>query len=259
MDLITHHKITHLCALTAQLLLANGAESELIVSSATRLGLALGVDRVECTLTANSIVLSVLVGHHYVTTAHRVPEHGVNMTTVAAIQRMVLNAEAGHIDYRQVEKILGRLPYPAYPRWLVAVMVALSCACFARLASADWLSCVVAFFAAWVGMIVRQQLTRYRLNVLIVFILTAFSASCVAGLALKLGVDGSPHQMMAASVLMLVPGFPLINALSDALKGYMNMGVGRWMLATVLTLGACLGIVLALLVLGLDSGVVLPR
>ena len=47
----------------------------------------------------------------------------------------------------------------------------------------------------------------------------------------------------------LYPSFPIINALSDILKGYMNMGVGRWMFATMLTLSACVGIVMTLIFL----------
>ena len=33
----------------------------------------------------------------------------------------------------------------------------------------------------------------------------------------------------------------------------MNMGIGRWALATVLTLGTCLGIVSALALFGIDN------
>ena len=50
---------------------------------------------------------------------------------------------------------------------------------------------------------------------------------------------------MAASVLMLVPGFPLINAVSDMVKGYMNTGISRWAVATMLSIATCGGILLA--------------
>ena len=50
-----------------------------------------------------------------------------------------------------------------------------------------------------------------------------------------------------------MPGFPLINSLADILKGYVNMGLGRWTIATILTFGACLGIVFALSVLHITT------
>ncbi|GAM62519.1 putative membrane protein [Vibrio ishigakensis] len=42
---------------------------------------------------------------------------------------------------------------------------------------------------------------------------------------------------------MLVPGFPLINSVADVLKGYINMGIARFVMASLLTLATCLGIV----------------
>lgn len=35
----------------------------------------------------------------------------------------------------------------------------------------------------------------------------------------------TPQAAMAAGVLMLVPGFPMINAISDMVKGHMNVGI----------------------------------
>lgn len=95
-------------------------------------------------------------------------------------------------------------------------------------------------------MFIRQTLTLRHYNPLIVFAITAFVASMVAGLAVKYELGNDPQIALASSVLLLVPGFPLINSLADILKGHINMGIARWTLATVLTFGTCLGIVFAL-------------
>ena len=59
-----------------------------------------------------------------------------------------------------------------------------------------------------------------------------------------------PAIALAASVLLLVPGFPLINAVLDVVKGYYNMGLARWLTASMLTLSATVGIVLAMKLTG---------
>lgn len=56
---------------------------------------------------------------------------------------------------------------------------------------------------------------------------------------------------MAASVLLLVPGFPLINAVADMFKGHINTGLARWAIASLLTLATCVGVVMALTIWGL--------
>ena len=53
-------EVTRVCVQTALLLLQHGAESTVVVQMAQRLGIALGVESVECALTANAVVLTTL-------------------------------------------------------------------------------------------------------------------------------------------------------------------------------------------------------
>ena len=255
LDEEAQHEVTRLCVQSALLLLQYGAESNLVVGVSTRLGYALGATRVECTLTANSIVLTTVFDRYCITTARRNVDRGVNMTVVSSVQRIMLAAEEGRLDRVGVHEALeaAQQQTRVYPPWLVLLMVALSCACFARLSGADWPVCALTFAASVCGMRVRQWLGGLHFNAMLVFMATAFVTSIVAGLGLRFQVGNDAHIAMASAVLMLVPGFPLINSLSDVLKGFMNMGIGRWALATVLTLGSSLGIVMALAVLGIDS------
>ena len=255
LDEEAQHEVTRLCVQSALLLLQYGAESNLVVGVSTRLGYALGATRVECTLTANSIVLTTVFDRYCITTARRNVDRGVNMTVVSSVQRIMLAAEEGRLDRVGVHEALEAVQQRTrvYAPWLVLLMVALSCACFARLSGADWPVCALTFAASVCGMRVRQWLGGLHFNAMLVFMATAFVTSIVAGLGLRFQVGNDAHIAMASAVLMLVPGFPLINSLSDVLKGFMNMGIGRWALATVLTLGSSLGIVMALAVLGIDS------
>ena len=61
---------------------------------------------------------------------------------------------------------------------------------------------------------------------------------------------------MAASVLLLVPGFPLINAVADMFKGHINTGLARWAIASLLTLATCIGVVMAMTVWGCGMGII---
>ena len=99
----------------------------------------------------------------------------------------------------------------------------------------------------------RQVLSKRHYNPLIVFAMTSFVASLISGLSLKYQWGNDPQVALASSVLLLVPGFPLINSLADILKGYINMGIGRWTVATILTFGACLGIVFALSMMNIST------
>ena len=55
MDQQYQRAVTRICVQTALLLLQHGAESAVVVQMAQRLGVALGVESVECALTANAV------------------------------------------------------------------------------------------------------------------------------------------------------------------------------------------------------------
>ena len=252
-DTDKQREITRLCIQTALLLLQHGVESTVVVQMASRLGVALGVDSVECALTPNAVILSTLSNNHCITTTRKNTDKGINMQVVTEVQRIVIAAEHHIYDLRHVREKLDRIKPLKYNRYLVVVMVGLSCACFSHLAGGDWTIFGITFIASALAMYIRQIISARHFNPLIVFAVTAFVASLVAGSALKYELGNDPQIALASSVLLLVPGFPLVNSLADILKGHINMGIARWVIATVLTFGSCIGIVFALSLLNITG------
>lgn len=245
-------EITRLCVQAALLLLQHGAESTLVVQTASRLGVALGVNSVECALTPNAVILTTLMDGHCMTTIRKNADNGINMQVVTEVQRIVITAEHKIYNLYQVKEKLDRIKPLKYNRYLVVFMVGLSCACFSHLAGGDAVIFAITFVASAIAMYIRQLIASRHFNPLIVFAVTAFVASLIAGSALKYNFGNEPQIALASSVLLLVPGFPLVNSLADILKGHINMGISRWAVATILTFGACIGIVFALSLLNIE-------
>ncbi len=59
---------------------------------------------------------------------------------------------------------------------------------------------------------------------------------------------------MAASVLLLVPGFPLINSVGMFKATYYCRAGARWAIASLLTLATCVGVVMSMTVWGYEDG-----
>ncbi len=247
-------EVTRLCIECALMLLQHGAESMLVEQLSTRLGLALGVDSVESSISANAIVLTTLKNGYCVTSTRKNIDRGINMHVVTEVQHIVILAEHHLLDPADVKKRLSHIKPLRYPRWLVVLMVALSCGCFCKLNGGGWDASLVAFLASGVAMYIRQLLTSHQMNPLINFCVTAFVATSVSGLLLRLPIFSHASQIaMAASILLLVPGFPLINAVADMFKGHVNTGLARWAMASLLTLATCIGVITALSLWGIQS------
>ena len=221
-DRAQQRAITRLCIQCGLFLLQHGAESALVEELSTRLGLALGMDSVESAISSNAIVLTTIKNGECLTSTRKNVDRGINMHVVTEVQHIVILAEHKLLDYRDVEKRFAQIRP------------------------------LVSFCASTVAMYIRQVLTHRSMHPQINFCITAFVATTISGLLLRLPTFAStPTIAMAASVLLLVPGFPLINAVADMFKGHINTGLARWAIASLLTLATCIGVVMAMTVWGL--------
>lgn len=244
--------VTRLCIECALLLLQHGAESALVDELSTRLGIALGMDSVESAISSNAIVLTTLLDDQCLTTTRKNQDRGINMHVVTEVQHIVIMAEHRLLDSKDVKKRFAQIKPLRYPRWLVVIMVGLSCACFCKLNKGGWDGAFVTFCGSSIAMYIRQLLTHRSFHPQLNFCITAFVSTTISGLILRLPLFASTSTVaMAASVLLLVPGFPLINAVADMFKGHINTGLARWAIASMLTLATCIGVVMAMTLWGL--------
>ncbi|MFB6435103.1 MAG: threonine/serine exporter ThrE family protein [Candidatus Malihini olakiniferum] len=247
-------EITRLCIQCALLLLQHGAESMLVEQLSSRLGLALGVDSVESSISANAIVLTTIMTGHCLTSTRKNVDHGINMHMVKEVQHVVIMAEHKLLDITGVEKRLTGIKPLRYPRWLLVTIVAISCGCFSTLNGGGSDAFVVTMLASGVAMYVREVLTSQYLNPLINFCITAFIATSISGVLLRIPMFQQTSTVaMASSVLLLVPGFPLINAVADIFKGHVNAGLARLAVSSLLMLVTCIGVLAATEILGLRT------
>jgi len=255
-DSAEQRKVTRLCIQCALLLLQHGAESALVDELSTRLGVALGMDGVESAISSNAIVLTTILDEKCLTSTRKNSDRGINMHVVTEVQHIVIMAEHRLLDAKDVDKRFAQIKPLRYPRWLVVTLVGLSCACFCKLNNGGWDGACVTLCASTLAMYIRQLLTHRSMHPQINFCITAFVATSVSGLMLRLpAFQQTSTVAMAASVLLLVPGFPLINAVADMFKGHINTGLARWAIASLLTLATCIGVVMAMTLWGLRGWV----
>jgi len=246
-------KITRAIIKAAVLMLEFGAESKLIEDTAQRLGKALGVDSVEVSLIPSAIVLSTLNNNQTqsVTTTRRAHHKPINMSIVCDVQKMCIDVEKYKKDVDYVFESIKNIKPNLYNRWLVVFMVGLSCASFAYLYGADLNGFLITFLAATVAMYVRHELAIKKFVLIISFGITAFVATLIASLSQIYELSNTPNIVMTASVILLAPGFPFVNSVLDAVKGYLSMGWGRWMQALLLSIATSIGIILAFALLSM--------
>lgn len=246
--------IIDLALWAGQLLLQYGAESSRIEETVHHIGTGLGCDWMDILVSPNAIIATTVSNGEFRTKVRRVVRIGVDFDIVDAINdysHRVYRGELNRTSLRHHLSAIATRPRN-YDRWLTVGMVGLACGAFSQLFGGDWLVFLVTVIAAAFAMFIRQELTRRHFNPLVVTGLTAFSAGIIASSATLLDLGNQPQTVLAASVLLLVPGVPLINAAEDLMDGHILVGVARGVTGALISLAIAVGLSLAMRLMGVN-------
>lgn len=158
-----------------------------------------------------------------------------------------LTLEQARDHYEEIMK------QPRLSKWIVLILVGLANASFCKLFDGDLISCVMVLLGTLAGFFVRQELMARDVVHNIVFVVSAFTSSMIAGLCYTYGLGETPDIAIATSVLFLIPGVPLINSIMDILEGHVLTGISRMVNATTLIVAISIGFMFTLLYLGIEK------
>lgn len=250
---------------TGALLLGSGANStriERAIFDAAKI-LRVGADRVHLHLNLRTIMLSIEDEGRCVTKFRKVKQLGVNMRIISGMQRslerLVRENAAPEALEPELERVAG-LGH-VYPEWLILAAVGLADGAFCTVLGGSVSAILFAVLGTCAGLFLRRRLHHAGFNLYFTVMLAATTACLVAALNIPchaaiidsiraLGItcapDTAPTLAVAASVLFLIPGVPLINTCDDLLDGYTMMGIGRSAIAALIVLSITCGLVLVL-------------
>jgi uncharacterized membrane protein YjjP (DUF1212 family) len=181
-----------------------------------------------------------------------VPALGVDMSRLVILGRFSRDARNERTDLDMLERTLAaaRDVAPPYPAALTILALAAGCAAFSRLFGGSWVTMLVTAIAAGIGFTLRRELGRRGANANLATLICAFVSGTASGIACWLSIHADPPIALSASVLYLVPGVPMVNAVEDLLHGHMSVGAARAAQAVLSSVSIALGLLAAVAVTG---------
>jgi uncharacterized membrane protein YjjP (DUF1212 family) len=240
---------------TGEQLLTHGASAPRVEQTVERIGTALGCDELDILVSPNVIMATTTEGREFRTKARRIAALHVDLGRIARLNEIVRDVLAGRCDARELRQRLDALESDAhgYPRLIGAASVGLACASFCRLLGGDWIATGLALVAAFVGLLVRQWLAAHKLVLALNVLATSLAVSLLTAVGGRLLPTATPEHALAAAVLLLIPGVPLIHAFEELGKGYSIMAVARGVQGLVVSFAIALGLLLAMSAAGVSA------
>jgi uncharacterized membrane protein YjjP (DUF1212 family) len=205
-------------------MLAAGATAERSHQAMSRIARRCGPHRLSASISVGAITATLAGGASCATMVAEVPSGGVNAARISALDRFARSSDsldgAGVVTFLASISAVGRLHPPVF----VAFAVASACGCFAYLNKGDAADVVAAAIGGGLGQGARAALGRFRLNAYASTAVTALVSAAVSAAAsaafVRLGLGDSESAVaLISSVLFLIPGYPLVAALLDLMRG----------------------------------------
>ncbi len=240
-----------------RMLMEAGANADSIDAIVAKFARGLGADRVDLRIGYASLAITIGIGPNGITRMREVGHLGVNQRLDHELWHLAERVARGELTTAQARGELDRLAAktPRHSTWVMALAVGLACAAFGRLLKVDWLGTGPVFVAATLGQLVRRDLLGRHVNVFICATLVSFLAALLGGLGAHWAGSDTVSTAMIASILLLVPGIPCVNAQSDVLGGHPTLGSARAVTVAVILIFVAVGLWLAqVLIVAADAG-----
>lgn len=242
-----------LCA--ARVLMEAGVRAKVVHEDCARIARGLGAEDVDLRSGYASLDITITAGKSTITRMVEVGPLGVNYrlshATRALTQRICgggMTAAAALSEMTRLEQDTGR-----HAPWMVAFAVGIACAAFGRLLGMDWPAFIPVAASAAIGQWVRHWVLRRGANVFVVAACVAFLTSSLAELGARCAGSTTLDLAMIASVLLLVPGVPALDAQYDILDGHPTLGAARAVVVGMILIFIATGVLIARAVLAVPQ------
>ncbi|WP_375708426.1 threonine/serine exporter family protein [Paenibacillus albidus] len=243
------YEIIDICLLAGKIMLQSGAETYRVEDTMTRMAASLGCPGAHSYVTPTVIMFAT--SRTEPAKLFRIAERTTDLQKVSEVNDISRRLSQQLITAEEARVRLGTVDDAAhaYPVWQQIVAAALTGACFTVMFKGSLWDALPALLVSGLGyaaVIYLHRLVQIRF-------FAEFSASFLIGMltffSVKYGIGQEMDKIIIGSVMPLVPGLLITNAVRDLMAGHLVSGLSKGADAflTAFAIGTGIGLVLSLL------------
>lgn len=232
------------------LLLESGAEVYRVEETMRRLGLSIpGVRECIGYVSATGIICTAVCEDGMATRVARIFGGQRNLWVLNAVNTLSRESEEKHFSVAEINKRLDEIKqYPTYPLGMRVLFAAIGTAGFALFFNGGLEDMAASFVIGMILQIMGDFLSSRHLHRFLVSLIQAFAAVILSWLSEQILPGCTESIVVISSLMLLVPGLAITNAIRDTMMGDYLSGMARLMEAFItagaLAIGAGLGLYL---------------
>lgn len=223
------YDIMEICLLAGSIMLENGAETFRVEDTMTRIAKSYGVVDSDCFVTPTGIILSLEGSEPTKTKLNRIINRTTNLEKVAKVNDISRRISAGAIGMQEAYYLLKEVDEakPAYSNWVQVFVAAIASGCFLIMFQGEWSDFIPAFVAGGLGFMCSMYIHSVVEIKFFAEFVASFFIGIIASLAVHLGIGDQVDKIIIGSVMPLVPGLLITNAVRDLVAGHLVSGLSK--------------------------------
>ncbi len=245
------YEIMEVCLLAGKIMLQSGGETYRVEDTMMRIAAALGVEKTHSYVTPTGIIFSAEGDEPTKTKLIRISERSTDLKKVAlvnSVSRQIttgeLNLEEAFHHLKEIEKM-----NITFPLWVQTAAASLASGCFMIMFKGSWNDFIPSMISGGMGYLSFVRFHRFVPIKFFSEFLAAFIIGLLSLIFVRLGLGKELDKIIIGSVMTLVPGLLVTNAIRDLMAGHLIAGLSKGAEAflTAFAIGAGIAVVLTFL------------
>lgn len=241
-------KLLILASLAGQIMLKSGAETYRVEDTITRICKAKeNIKFAEAFVIPTGIFISIEYGDDLMSYIKRIKSISIDLHKVDLVNEFSRKFVSENLDIENgIDELKAIKRHVAYREIFKNLSGAISCGFFALLFKGSIGDAFGSFIASFVALSSLSKFSKYKITFFLDNIIGSTIMSTLSILFLKLGLGQNLDIMIIGSIMCLVPGVAITNAVRDTISGDYLSGLSIGMEAVFSALSIALGVGLVL-------------
>lgn len=252
---MNHHFILKTAMKAARILLQSGSEAYRVEDTVNRIMASFGITAPQTYVTPTGIIMS---GEDEkgqpMSLVQRINGIDVDLEKISMVNDLSRRITLHEMSIQEFDLALDQiLRRPHYPLWLVLVGTSLISASFTIMFGGNLTEAALALLAGPIVYLFKRLTEILRLNPFLQNSVGGFIAVVIGGIGRMLGISDSFTFMVIGTIMLLVPGIAITNAIRDTFMGDYLSGTGRIVNSIVTAGGIAFGTGLGFVLMGVGQ------
>ncbi len=221
------NEVVECCLLAGKLMLQSGAETYRVEDTMMRIAATFGFENSHSYVTPTGIIFAV--DQMEATRIIRITERSTDLQKVTLVNSVSRSIASREITLQQANEELQKIEATAhaYPILTQIAAAAISSACFLIMFNGGWYDFFPALFTGGLGFIFFIYVNSIVNIKFFSEFLSSFLIGLLAVVFVKTGMGQELDKIIIGSVMPLVPGLLITNAVRDLMAGHLVSGLSK--------------------------------